>query len=85
MKLFNKLILAALTPTFASCTAVLSGLTGQPVHATPVKREAPDAKPVQVATTDLLQAESGPPAAVYGLYDVGLVAGGVAKVVDSGK
>lgn len=80
-----KTITAILALCLNCCVGVLSGITGQPAHSTTVKRDAPDAKPVQIATSDLLQAEAGPPEKVHGLYDVGLVAGGVAEVVKSGK
>lgn len=80
-----KFLIPIIALSLNCCTGVLSGLTGQPTHATAVKRNAPDAKPVQIATSDLLQAEAGPPEKVHGLYDVGLVAGGVAQVVKSGK
>lgn len=66
-----------------SCAGVLSGITGQAPHSTAVQREG--GKPVRIVTSDLLQAESGNPEAVHGLYDVGLVAAGVGKVVDVGK
>lgn len=68
----------------SSCSGVISGITGQPVASTPVLREGA-AVPVNVATADLIQAEVGDPKKVYGLYDVGVVAGAVGKVTNSGK
>lgn len=79
------ILLACVASMFTSCSGVLSGITGQPVPSTPVKRDAPDAKPVNIATTDLIQAEWGVAEKVYGLYDVGAVADAVGKVSKSSK
>lgn len=79
------ILLAGVASLFTSCSGILSGITGQPVASTPVKRDAPDAKPVNIASTDLIQAEWGLPDKVYGLYDVGAVAEAVGKVSSSSK
>jgi len=77
------LLLAACSLSLSSCAGIVSGITGQVPHATTVQREG--GKPVRIVTSDLLQAESGPPEKVHGLYDVGMVAAGVSTVMDSGK
>jgi hypothetical protein len=66
-----------------SCTGMMAGITGQAPEPVAVRREG--GEPVNVAKRDLLLAEAGPPATVYGLYDVGQVAALTGKVVDAGK
>lgn len=79
----TKIAIIALAALLSSCSGLYSGITGQPVPATPVAREG--GSPVNVATSDLLQAEVGPKEVVYGLYDTGVVARAVGKVSNSGK
>lgn len=76
-----KIIAAILAGASISCSGIISGITGQPVASVPVQREG--GTPVNIATADLIQAEVGPKDKVYGLYDVGLVAGAVGKVSKS--
>jgi len=84
MKILHYLVLALMAIVLASCSGFISGMTGQPVAATEVKREG--GTPVKVATADLLQAEAGPKETVWGLYDTGAVARTVGEVVrSSGK
>lgn len=80
MKAIATLALLALT----SCSGIISGLTGQPVASTPVLRTGATV-PVNIATADLIQAEVSDPTKVYGLYDVGVVAGAIKEVSNSGK
>lgn len=49
-----------------SCASFNSIITKQPIPATPVQREG--GKPFNVATADIIQAETQPQK-VYGLYD----------------
>lgn len=77
------LLLLAVASFFTSCSGVIAGITGQTPPVTPVQREG--GTPVNVATSDLLQAEVGPKDKAYGLYDIGLVAGAVGKVSRSAK
>lgn len=65
-----------------SCAAINSAITGEPIATTPVQREA--GKPFQVATSDILRAESQPDVA-WGLYDAGRAAQRAREVIDSGK
>lgn len=77
------LMIACLAVLSSSCTGIMAGVTGQAPSATPVQREG--GKPIQVATTDLLQAEAGPPETIHGLYDVAMVAAGFSKIKGDGK
>jgi len=77
------LLVAGTALSLSSCAGIVSGITGQPPHATTVQREG--GKPVLIVTSDLLQAEAGAPEKVHGLYDVGMVAAGVGRITDAGK
>lgn len=77
------LTLGVLALPLCSCSGIMSGLTGQAPEPVAVKREG--GTPVNVVKRDLVLAEAGPPATVYGLYDVGRVAALTGKVVDTGK
>lgn len=77
MKIRLTLTAAFAALALSSCSGVIPGLTGQPVPTTPVKREG--GTPINVATSDLVQAEIGPADKAYGLYDVGAVANVVGK------
>lgn len=75
------LVLACMA--ISSCSGIVSGLTGVPPEPVAVKRDG--GTPVNVVKRDLILAETGPPATVYGLYDIGQVARLTGKVVDTGK
>lgn len=77
------LTLGVLALPLCSCSGIVSGLTGQAPEPVAVKRA--DGPPVNVVKRDLILAETGPPATVYGLYDVGQIARLTGQVVDSGK
>ncbi|WP_193211449.1 hypothetical protein [Luteolibacter marinus] len=66
-----------------SCAGMTSAITGQPIHSTVVQREG--GKPFNLATQDVLRAESSPPETVFGLYDAGLVARRATEVLKTGK
>lgn len=73
----------------ASCSAITSGITGQPIPSTSVQRAGHDNAPViQIASADLALAEQGDPATIHGLYDAGMVAariGGASAIVINGR
>lgn len=70
---------------FSSCVGTYSGLTGQPIPTTPVKRANVENAPTfNVATADVVRAETEPGKA-WGLYNAGAVADAVGQVVESGK
>ena len=76
------LTLGVLSWPLVSCAAITSGVTGQPIATAPVKREG--GRPFNVATSDVLRAESQPETA-WGLYDAGAVAEVLTPIADSGK
>ncbi len=82
MKTASLLIILALS----SCSGVYSGLTGQPIPSTKIKRvEGPATAPeLNVATQDLARAEAYPDT-VYGLYDAGRLAKRVGELQASSK
>ncbi|MCW1917054.1 hypothetical protein OJ996_25920 [Luteolibacter sp. GHJ8] len=73
------LTLGVLALPLCSCSGISAGLTGQATEPVAVRREG--GEPVNVVKRDLILAESGPPATVYGLYDVGQIARLTGKVV----
>ena len=80
------LIIAIIGAVFAlqSCAGIYSGVTGHASPTTPVQRADGTGKAFDVATTDVLRAESQPVTA-WGLYNAGAVAARTAEVADSGK
>ena len=77
------LTLGVLALPLCSCSGIMSGISGVPPEPVAVRREG--GTPVNVVKRDLILAETGPPATIYGLYDVGQVARLTGQVVDSGK
>lgn len=75
--------LALLCLGLNSCSGIVSGLTGTPPEPVAVKREG--GEPVNIAKRDLILAETGPPATIYGLYDIGQIAHLTGRAVDLGK
>lgn len=66
-----------------SCTGIMAGVTGQPIAVEPVQTK--EGKTFNVASADLLRAQSSPPETAWGLYNAGLVAQRAREVIDSGK
>jgi hypothetical protein len=73
------LTLGVLALPLCSCSGLMSGITGVPPEPVAVKRDG--GEPVNVVKRDLILAETGPPATIYGLYDVGQVARLTGKAV----
>jgi hypothetical protein len=78
----------------SSCTVLGSAITGEPIRASEVARiDDPTSEPVQIATSDLLQAEdaaehareTGATPRIYGLYDAGRAAQVAREVIESVK
>ena len=80
----TKLALASLIAASASCVGLTSGLTGQPIVSESVQRSSGTGKAFQVASSDILRAESQPDQ-VWGLYNAGVVAAQTGEVISSGK
>jgi len=84
---FGTILLALVAITcvlaFTGCAGITSAITGQPIHATPVKKEG--GKPFNVASSDIARAEVAPPETVWGLYDAGMVARRATEVLETGK
>lgn len=70
-KLLPFLLLLGAVVFLNACAALTSAATGQPIPTTAVKRDAPEAKPFNVATLDVQRAEASPPATIWGLYNAG--------------
>ena len=73
------LTLGVLALPLCSCSGLMSGITGVAPESVAVKRDG--GEPVNVVERDLILAETGPPATVYGLYDVGQIARLTGKAV----
>lgn len=82
-RLVPLLLLGAAVLMLPSCSGILAGMTGQPIPTTPVSRDG--GPPIQVATADVLRAETAAPDTAWGLYNAGAVAAQTARVIDSGK
>lgn len=67
-----------------SCAGLGAGLTGQPLHTTTVQRVEGPGVPFEVATSDVVRAETQP-GRQWGIYDAGAVAARAREVVASGK
>lgn len=67
----------------ASCTGIMSAVTGQPIVTEPVTTK--DGATFNVASADVLRAKTYPPDTAWGLYDAGLVARRASEVINSGK